>query len=96
MGYEVDVKWLPGAERHRRGKRLKDWVDGDTIFIYVKDSEEALELVRNGFAHWMMSKHSKPWKTLANKLIEALEDLQHDAAEPIADAIAKLLEDKED
>ncbi len=53
-----------------------------------------MELVRHGFMEWILGQHSKPWRRLVNKLIEAYEEQQYDQKEPIADVLTKLLEEE--
>ena len=93
MGYEVKVIWLPGEVRYHRGRRLKEWVEGNIIYIYVEDPQEALELVRHGFAHWLLNRSNKYRRQLANKLIEFIEDRMYEEDERIVEVLAKLLKE---
>jgi len=91
IGFEVDVSWLPGTLRRRDGRQLLEEVRGDTIFIYTEDHEEALELLRHGFAEWLLNRHVRKYRLLINKLIEVFENLVYDEKERIVEAIAKLI-----
>lgn len=93
LGHQVRVVWLPGAEKRHRGKTLKDWVEGDTIQIFAEDPGEALELVRHGFAHWLLNQSNRLHRQLVNKLIEYIEDRMYEHDERIADAITRVLEE---
>ena len=59
MGFEVNVRWLPGAIKYKGGKQLLEEVLGDTILIYAEDPTEALQLVSHGFAEWLLNQHTK-------------------------------------
>ena len=87
----MDVSWLPGTLRRRDGRQLLEEVRGDTIFIYTEDHEEALELLRHGFAEWLLNRHVRKYRLLINKLIEVFENLVYDEKERIVEAIAKLI-----
>ncbi len=91
MGWELGIKWCPGEAKLLRGQRLQGQVKGDLIIIYVEDEEDALDVLRHEFVEWILNRHSRPWRRLVNRLIEAYEDQQYDQKEPIADALAKLL-----
>ena len=91
MGYEVQVRWLPGQVKHKKGRELEDEVVGNTIFVYAKDPERAIDLTAHGFTEWLLNQHSKPYRRLINKLIELFEDLQYEGKERLADAITKTL-----
>jgi hypothetical protein len=91
MGYEVEVKWLPGTPMHRHGRRLAEEVKGDTILIYAEDEEEALELVRHGFAEWLLNQHTRKYRMLINKMIELFEEIQYQEKEKLIEAITKLI-----
>jgi hypothetical protein len=91
MGYEVEVKWLPGTPIHRHGKRLAEEVKGDTILVYAEDEDEALGLVRHGFAEWLLNQHTRKYRMLINKLIELFEEIQYEEKEKIIEAITKLM-----
>ncbi|MHA2323763.1 MAG: hypothetical protein ACXACB_00050 [Promethearchaeota archaeon] len=91
IGYEVKVKWLPGAIKYKNTKLLAEEVVNDTIFIYTETIQEALELVHHGFAEWILNKHTKPYRQLINKLITLFEEQQYERKEKIVEAIEKLL-----
>ena len=91
MGYEVEVHWLLGATKHHGGKRLSEEVKGNSIFIYAEDEEEALALVKHGFAEWILNQHTKRYRLLINKLIELFEEIQYEEKEKIIEAITKMM-----
>jgi len=91
MGFEVNVKWLPGIVKYKNGKQLSEEVIGNTIFIYVEELAEATYLLAHGFSEWLLNKHTKNYRLMINKLIELFEDIQYQEKETIADAITKLL-----
>jgi hypothetical protein len=91
MGFEVNMKWLPGAVKYKNGKQLLEEVVGDTIFIYVEDLAEAMQLLTHGFSEWLLNQNTKRYRLLINKLIEVFEQIQYDEKEKIINAMTKLL-----
>jgi hypothetical protein len=75
----------------RHGKRLAEEVKGDTILVYAEDEEEALELVRHGFAEWLLNQHTRKYRMLINKLIELFEEIHYREKEKLIEAITKLI-----
>ena len=71
---------------------LAEEVVNDTIFIYTESLQEALELVRHGFAEWILNQHSRPYRQLINKLITLFEEQQYERKEKTVEAIERLLD----
>lgn len=94
MGYEVEVKWYPGAMKFKDGKRLDEEVVGDTIFIYAEDPTRANELLSHGFAEYLLNQHTKRYRLMINKLIELFEEIQYDQKEKLVSALTRLLSEK--
>jgi hypothetical protein len=94
LGYEVNVEWLPDAIKYQNGKKLAEEVVNDTIFIYTENLQEALELVRHGFAEWILNQHTKPYRQLINNLITLFEDQQYERKEKTVEAIVRLFTDR--
>jgi len=92
IGYEVTVKWLPGALKYHNGRQLAEEVVGNTIFIYTEDPQKALKLVRHGFAEWILNQHTKPYRQLINKLITLFEEQQYERKEKIIESLTNLFE----
>lgn len=91
IGFEVNVKWLPGAIKSKDGKQLLEEVSGDTILIYAEDPDEALNLLAHGFAEWLLNQHTRKYRLLINKLIELFEEIQYQDKEKIIEVITKLM-----
>lgn len=91
MGFEVNVKWLPGTAKYKNGKQLLEEVVGNTIFVYVEDLAEAAHLLAHGFLEWLLNQHTRKYRLLINKLIELFEEIQYEEKEKIVDALTKLL-----
>jgi hypothetical protein len=87
----VTVEWLPGRIKYHNGKRLAEEVVGDTIFIYSENPQKVIELVRHGFAEWLLNQHTKPYRQLINKLITLFEEQQYENKEKIIEALTKLI-----
>ena len=91
MGFELELEWPPRIEKHKHKKRLLEEVRGDTIFIYVEDLAEAMQLLTHGFSEWLLNQNTKRYRLLINKLIEVFEQIQYDEKEKIINAMTKLL-----
>jgi hypothetical protein len=92
IGYEVEVKWFPGATKHRGGgKRLLEEVKANNIIIYTEDEDEALKLVSHGFLEWFLNQHTRKYRMLINKLIEVFEEISYQDKEKIIEVITKLI-----
>jgi len=92
MGLEINLEWSPGIVRHKNDKRLLEEVRGDTIFIYVKDLDEAMSLLTHAFLEWLLNQNTKNYRLLINKLIEVFEETQYNQKEKMIEAIGKLIE----
>ena len=93
MGFEVKLDWSPGILRHKNGKLLLEEVRGDTIFIYVKDLDEAMPLLTHAFLEWLLNQNTKRYRLFTNKLIELFEEIQYVNKERIIEAISRLISD---
>jgi len=91
MGFEVKVKWLPETTRFKNGRQLLEEVAGDTILIYAEDPASAVQLLRHGFAEWLLNQLTKRYRLLINKLIELFEEIHYEEKEKLADALAELI-----
>ena len=91
LGFEVKLEWSPGIVRHKNGKRLLEEVRGDTIFIYVKDLDEAMSLLTHAFLEWLLNQNTKGYRLLIDKLIETFEEMQYNNKERIIEAISRLI-----
>jgi len=91
IGFEVSFCWLPSTVKYKNGKQLAEEVIGDTILVYTENSQEALELVRHGFAEWILNQHTKPYRQLINKLITMFVEQQYERKEKIVEALTNLL-----
>ena len=92
LGHEINLEWIPGFVKYQNGKQLVEEVAGDTIFIYAENPEQSLELVRHGFAEWILNQHTRPHRQLINKLITLFEEQQYEKKEKTVKAIERLLE----
>ena len=91
IGHEVRVEWSSGVARYHNGRRLLEEVKGNTIFIYSKNHDEVLDLLRHGFAEWLLNQHARPYLQLINNLITIFEQLQYERKERIIEALTKLM-----
>jgi len=88
---ELRVLWVPEKPRVKDGRELLEEVRGNTILIYERDPQKAVELVRHGFAEWLLDRHTRPYRLFLNKLIELFEQMQYSRREEVVEAIARLL-----
>ena len=93
MGFQIKLEWSPSIVRHTNGKLLLEEVIGDTIFIYVKDLDQALQLLNHAFMEWLLNQNSKYYRVFINKLIEVFEELQYENKERIIEAVSRLVKD---
>jgi len=91
IGHEVRVEWSPSVARYHNERRLLEEVKGNTIFIYSKNHDEVLDLLRHGFAEWLLNQHARPYLQLINNLITISEQLQYERKERIIEALIKLM-----
>jgi hypothetical protein len=91
IGYQISVKWLPGTPQYNNGKKLAEQVVGDTIFIYTENPDKAIELLRHGFAEWLLNRVSRPYRQLVNHLISLFEEMQYKRKEELIEALMKVL-----
>jgi hypothetical protein len=91
LGFEVNVRWLPGEIKFKDGKKLEEEVIGNTIFIYEENPTRAKMLLAHGLAEWLLNQHTKKYRLLINKLIEVFEQIQYEEKEKIVDAISNLI-----
>jgi len=59
VGFEVNVEWLPGTTRHKKGKQILEEVIGNTVLIYVENFDEAKHLLTHGFLEWLLNQNTK-------------------------------------
>jgi len=91
VGNEVNVEWLPGVVKQSNGRKLAEEVCNDTIYVYSRDMQESVELVRHGFLEWILNQHTRPYLALINKLITLYEDQTYETKERIIGALLKML-----
>ena len=91
IGYEVTVEWQPGATDYGAGgRKLAEIVRDDTIFIFARNLEEAITLVRHGFLEWILNQHTRPYLRLINTLITLHEEQQYERKEKVIEALLKM------
>jgi hypothetical protein len=91
LGYELRVIWLPGYNAKLSGE-----VKGSTVYIYDDTEDKAIETLRHEFMDYVISKVIEPYKLVANKLIELMNEEAYKRKEKIIGALARLLSDKDE
>jgi len=86
FGYELSVAWLPG-----QNPKLSGEVENNTIYVYECDEEKALETLRHEFIDYMVSQAIEPYKSVANRLIQFLNEEAYRKKERTVEALVKLI-----
>jgi metal-responsive CopG/Arc/MetJ family transcriptional regulator len=86
MGYELELKWLPGAKKELCGE-----VNGTCIYIYDEEEESALSTLKHEFLDYIISRTIEPYEQIANKLIQLTNEEAYRRKERLTNALAKLI-----
>jgi len=86
MNYELKVIWLPSNNSNLSGE-----VKGETIYIYEKDFERALEVLRHEFLDYIISQVIEPYRQIANKLILLINEEVYKRKENLIETLTTLL-----
>ena len=90
LGYELRVEWLPGQVKHFSGKQLSGEVLDGTIYIYDGDEERALTTLRHEFFDYAVCQVIEPYKSIANKLISAMNEEAYRKKEKLIERLSAL------
>ena len=90
LGHELRVEWLPGQVRHFHGKQLSGEVLDGTIHIYERDEEKALSTLRHEFLDHVVCQVIEPYKSIANKLISAMNEEAYRKKERLIERLSNL------
>jgi len=86
MGQELSVRWVPDP-----GSKMCGEVKEGVIYIYEESLEEALETLRHEFVDYLVSQAIEPYMSVANKLIQLLNEEAYRRKERIIGALVNLL-----
>jgi hypothetical protein len=86
IGHELSVVWLPN-----HNTKLSGEVKNGNIYIYEDIEDKAIETLRHEFMDYLISKVVEPYKLVANKLVELLNEEAYRKKEEVADALTLLL-----
>ena len=81
----LKVVWDP------RESKLSGEVRGDTIYIYEKDEDEALETLSHEFLDYTITQAIRPLADLVNLLVKAKEDEVYNNKEHVIEKLVNLL-----
>ncbi len=90
LGHELKVKWFPGRVRHYRGKELSGEVLGETICIYEEGEEKAVSTLKHEFLDYAVCQVIEPYKSIANKLISAMNEEAYRRKERLIERLSRL------
>ena len=86
-GYELKMLWNPDCVT-----RLAGEVKEDTIYIYTRKENEALETLRHEFLDYSISQLILPYKEVTNKLISIINEESYRMKEKLVNNLSALLE----
>ncbi|MEM1558388.1 MAG: hypothetical protein QXG12_07335 [Thermoproteota archaeon] len=86
MGQGLKVEWLPNRDLSLSGE-----VKHKTIYVYEENEVKAIETLRHEFIDYLLSQAIEPHRSIANKLIQLLNEIAYRKKEEIVKAILKLL-----
>ena len=89
LGHELRVEWLPGRTKHFHGKELSGEVLDGTIYIY-EGEEKALPTLRHEFFDYAVCQVIEPYKSIANKLISAMNEEAYQKKERLIERLSRL------
>lgn len=86
LGPELKVIWAPNPESSLSGE-----VRNGTLLIYEPDEDKAIQTLRHEYIDFLVSQAIEPYKSIANKLIQLLNEIAYKRKEEIVEILAKLL-----
>lgn len=86
VGHNLKVVWSPYGDEKLSGR-----VDGSTLFVYECDEDLALEALRHEFVDYLVSQAVEPYRSVANRLINLLNEVCYRRKEEVVEALLKLL-----
>ena len=86
FGFGLKVMWLPGFSETLSGE-----VNGDTIYIYETDEEEAIKTLKHEFLDYAISQVITPYKEVTNKLISQINEDAYRRKERLVEALNRIL-----
>lgn len=87
LGHELRVEWLPGRAKHFGGKQLSGEVLDGTIYIYDRDEGRALSTLRHEFLDYAVCQVIEPYKSIANRLISAMNEEAYQKKERLVERL---------
>jgi len=86
IGHELRVVWAPTPN-----SKLSGEVKNATIYVYEQEENKAVEVLKHEFIDYLVSQAIEPYKSVANKLIQLLNEIAYKRKEEIVENLAKLL-----
>jgi len=88
LGYELKVRWIPNNNSNLSGE-----AKGETIFVYDKEVELALETLKHEFIDYVISKIIEPYKEVTNRLIALINEDAYKRKERLVKSLCQLIEE---
>lgn len=86
-GYALRVIWTPNNKT-----RISGEVRGNTIYVYDTNREVAMETLKHELIDYAVSSLLLPYKEVANKLIEYINESVYQKKEDLVDSLCKIIE----
>jgi hypothetical protein len=86
FGHELRVVWIPNKD-----SKLSGEVKDNIIYVYEPDEDTALQTLKHEIIDYAISQAIEPYKSIANKLIQLLNETAYKKKEEIVENLTKLL-----
>lgn len=86
IGYELKVRWT-----YSNNPKLSGEVKGETIYVYDKEEELAMETLKHEFIDYAVSKIIEPYKEVTNKLIAIINEDAYRRKEWLVEALSRVI-----
>lgn len=86
VGHELKVVWKP-VESSLSGE-----VVNGILYVYERDKGLALMALRHEFIDYLVSRAVEPYRAVANRLVQLLNDICYKRKEEVVEALLRLLQ----
>ena len=86
VGHELQVVWSPNTELKLSGE-----VKNSIVYVYEPNGDTAVATLRHEFIDYLVTQAIEPYKSVANKLIQLINEAAYKKKEEIIERLAKIL-----
>lgn len=86
VGRDLKVVWRPRARSGLSGE-----VKGGTVYVYERDEGEAVKVLRHEFIDYVVSQAIEPYRSVANRLVQLVNEMCYKRKEEVVEALLRLL-----